>query len=103
MAAWVAARVFGTRWNAPLDGGRSSVDGSRWLGDHKTWRGLIAAVVACGVAAQLLRLGFGLGAACGALALLVLQRPLGLSLVAVLVVAVVFMLLNVAASKVRHS
>ncbi|MFM2288680.1 MAG: hypothetical protein RL684_1823 [Pseudomonadota bacterium] len=69
-AAWAAARIFGTRLAAPLDGGSTMPDGTRVLGDHKTWRGLIAAVVACGLAAQLFRLGFGLGAAFGALALL---------------------------------
>jgi CDP-2,3-bis-(O-geranylgeranyl)-sn-glycerol synthase len=40
------------------------------LGSHKTWRGLIAASFACGVAAQFLRLGFALGVAFGTLALL---------------------------------
>ena len=69
-AAWAAARALHARWDAPLDGGRTLRDGTRLLGAHKTWRGLIAAVVACGIAAQLLRLGFGLGAAFGALALL---------------------------------
>ena len=111
-------------------------DGTRLLGDHKTWRGLIAAVVACGIAAQLLRVGFGLGAAFGALALLsdaassfvkrrlrtrpgtevfgldqlveavlplvMLRRPLGLAPVDILVVAAVFTVLDVAATKVRH-
>jgi CDP-2,3-bis-(O-geranylgeranyl)-sn-glycerol synthase len=69
-AAWAAARVFGTRWTAPLDGGKTLRDGTRVLGSHKTWRGLIAGAVACGVAAQLFRLGFALGAAFGTLALL---------------------------------
>jgi CDP-diglyceride synthetase len=69
-AAWAAARLLGTRWDAPLDGGRTLPDGTRLLGDHKTWRGLIAAVVACGMVAQLLELGLGLGAAFGAFALL---------------------------------
>ena len=135
-AAWAAARAFRTRWDAPLDGGKAWRDGTRLLGAHKTWRGLVAAVVACGVAAQLLRLGFGLGAAFGALALLgdaassfvkrrlrlppgtevlgldqlveallpliVLQRPLGLGLVDILIVAAAFALLDVAATKLRH-
>jgi len=137
LAAWVAARAFRTRWNAPLDGGSTSRDGTRLLGDHKTWRGLIAAVVACGIVAQLLRVAFGLGAAFGALALLgdaassfvkrrlrkrpgtevigldqlpeallpllVLQRPLGLGFVGIMIVAAVFMLLNIASTKLRHS
>jgi len=45
-------------------------DGTRLLGNHKTWRGLIAAIVACGLAAQLLALGFAFGAAFAGLALL---------------------------------
>ena len=135
-AAWAAARVFRNRWDAPLDGGRTLHDGTRLLGAHKTWRGLIASIAACGVVAQLLGLGFGLGAAFGALALLgdaassfvkrrlrmrpgaevigldqlaeailpliVLQRPLGLSLVDILIVAAAFVLLDVAVTKLRH-
>jgi CDP-2,3-bis-(O-geranylgeranyl)-sn-glycerol synthase len=135
-AAWAAARVFQSRWDAPVDGGRTLRDGTRVLGDHKTWRGLIAAVVACGVAAQLLGPGFGLGAAFGALALLgdaassfvkrrmrrrpgtevigldqlaeailpllVMQRPLGLGPADILIVAAAFVLLDVAATKLRH-
>ena len=69
-AAWAVARVFGTHWTAPLDFGRTLRDGTRLLGSHKTWRGLIAAAVACGVAAQFLQLGFVLGAAFGTLAML---------------------------------
>lgn len=135
-AAWAAARAFQTRWDAPLDGGWTLRDGTRLLGSHKTWRGLIVAVVACGIAAQLLRLGFGLGAAFGALALIgdaassfikrrlrirpgvevlgldqlaetilplfVLQRPLGLGLIDILIVAAAFVLLDVVATRVRH-
>jgi CDP-2,3-bis-(O-geranylgeranyl)-sn-glycerol synthase len=69
-AAWAAARVFGTHWTAPLDFGRRLRDGTRLLDSHKTWRGLIAAAVVCGVAAQILQLGFALGAAFGTLAML---------------------------------
>ena len=46
-AAWAAARIFGSRWDTPLDGGTLLPDGTRLLGSHKTWRGLIAAGVAC--------------------------------------------------------
>jgi len=69
-AAWVAARLFGARWTAPLDFGCTLRDGSRLLGSHKTWRGLAAAVIGCGLLAQLLGPGFALGAAFGILALL---------------------------------
>ena len=69
-AAWAAARVLGRHWNAPLDFGRTLRDGTRLLGGHKTWRGLIVSAVACGAASQLLGPGFALGAAFGTLALL---------------------------------
>jgi CDP-2,3-bis-(O-geranylgeranyl)-sn-glycerol synthase len=69
-AAWAAARLLGTRWDAPLDGGVALRDGTRLLGSHKTWRGLVAAVVCCAIVARFAGLGFGLGAAFGALALL---------------------------------
>ena len=68
--AWAAARLLGTRWDAPLDGGVALRDGTRLLGSHKTWRGLVAAVVCCAIVARFAGLGFGLGAAFGALALL---------------------------------
>ena len=42
----VARELLGGRLNYPLDGGRSLSDGHRILGDSKTWRGLVAAVVA---------------------------------------------------------
>ena len=42
----VARELLGDRLNHPLDGGRSLADGQRILGDSKTWRGLVAAVLA---------------------------------------------------------
>jgi hypothetical protein len=69
-AAWAAAHVLGKRWAAPLDFGKTLPDSTRLLGSHKTWRGLIAAAVASGAAAQLLGLGVALGALLGTLALL---------------------------------
>ena len=68
--ALAAARIFHRHWTAPLDLGKTMQDGTRLLGSHKTWRGLIAAVVACALAAQLFGLGFALGAAFGGLAIL---------------------------------
>jgi CDP-diglyceride synthetase len=135
-AAWAAARVLGTRWAVPLDFGTTLQDGTRWLGSHKTWRGLMAAVMATGVVAALLGYGFALGAAVGSLALLgdasssfvkrrlrmapgaevpgldqlpevllpllVLQRPLGLGIVDLLIVAATFTLLDIMASRLRR-
>jgi CDP-2,3-bis-(O-geranylgeranyl)-sn-glycerol synthase len=135
-AAWAVARACGALWNAPLDFGRSLRDGTPLLGSHKTWRGLIAAAAACGLVAQLVGLGFPLGAVFGTLAmlgdaassfvkrrlrrppghealgldqvpeallpLLVFSRPLGLGVVESFVVAAVFAVLDVAATKLRH-
>jgi CDP-2,3-bis-(O-geranylgeranyl)-sn-glycerol synthase len=42
----VARELLGNRLDYPLDGGRSLADGQRILGDSKTWRGLVAAVLA---------------------------------------------------------
>lgn len=135
-SAWTAARVLGTHWNAPLDFGTTLRDGTRLLGSHKTWRGVIAAAMACGVVSQLLGPGFVPGAAFGILALLgdaassflkrrlrlapgaevsgldqipeailpllVLPRPLGLGLVQSLVVTALFVLLDIATTRLRH-
>ncbi len=135
-APWAAARIFHRHWTAPLDLGKTMQDGTRLLGSHKTWRGLIAAVVACALAAQLFGLGFALGAAFGGLAilgdasssflkrrlrrppgaelpgidqipesllpLLAMQRPLGLGLLEILMIAAAFAALDIATTKIRH-
>ncbi len=69
-APWAAAHIFGKHWTAPLDFGTTMQDGTRLLGSHKTWRGLIAAAVACALAAQILGFGWAFGAAFASLALL---------------------------------
>ena len=66
----VAKNVFGTRWNAPLDGGWRFVDGRPLLGPSKTVRGLVAAMAGTAVAAALMGFSFGLGLVLGALAML---------------------------------
>jgi len=68
--AWLAALIFGTEFAAPLDFGITLRDGSRLLGDHKTWRGLVSAAVVCGAMTQSFHLGLLPGAAFGTLALL---------------------------------
>jgi CDP-diglyceride synthetase len=68
--AWLAALIFGTELSAPLDFGITLRDGSRLLGDHKTWRGLVSAAVACAAVTQSFHLGLLRGAAFGTLALL---------------------------------
>jgi len=54
---------------APIDVGMTSADGRRLLGDHKTWRGLVAGMLACALAAWLLGYSISLGLAFAALAL----------------------------------
>lgn len=64
-AAWASGYLLRNRLAAPIDGGLKLMDGRRLLGDHKTWRGLIAAVLTCAVASALLgrsiRLGLSFG------------------------------------------
>lgn len=68
--AWLAALILGTEFSAPLDFGMTLRDGSRLLGDHKTWRGLVSAAVACGAVTQSFHLGLLPGTAFGTLAML---------------------------------
>jgi CDP-diglyceride synthetase len=51
---WAAARLLGDRLAAPIDGGMKLRDGRRLLGEHKTWRGLVVAMLGCALAAALL-------------------------------------------------
>jgi len=66
----VAAMLLRGRLAAPLDFGLTLPDGTRVLGDHKTWRGLTTGVLACTIAAHLLGLPFAVGIAFGSLSLL---------------------------------
>ena len=69
-APWLAGRLLRDRFASPLDCRLCWPDGIRLLGEHKTWRGLIAALLACGLAGRLLGFGILLGIAFGALAML---------------------------------
>ena len=51
-----------------MDGGLTLADGTRALGDHKTWRGVVAGTLACGIAAPLMHYDVALGLAFGLLA-----------------------------------
>lgn len=66
----LAARFFGKRYATPVDRGACWYDGNRFLGDAKTYRGLIAALLLTPVAAVLvgLTIKVGLTIACGAMA-----------------------------------
>jgi hypothetical protein len=67
---WALGRACGSVWAAPLDCGMTLGDGRRLLGSHKTWRGLLAALVSCAVTARLLGLNGWLGAEFAALSML---------------------------------
>jgi len=69
-AAWATARVLGDEWAAPLDFGITLRDGTRLLGDHKTWRGLVGGAIACGFVTENLQLGLLRGVVFGTLAML---------------------------------
>ncbi len=65
----LARHVCGARFATPIDGGRVLRDGRPVLGRSKTWRGLVAGVLATAALAPLLGVRFELGLATGALAL----------------------------------
>jgi len=68
-APWFAARVLRNRGDTAIDCSLTWPDGIRLLGDHKTWRGLMAAMLGCSVASHLLGQTAGLGLQFGALAM----------------------------------
>lgn len=63
-------KLFGKRFNTPLDGNLRWTDGYPLLGKSKTVRGLLGAVIATAAVAYSLGLGFVFGAIFGALAML---------------------------------
>jgi CDP-2,3-bis-(O-geranylgeranyl)-sn-glycerol synthase len=69
-AAWAASLILRRRLCAPLDFGLELPDGRPLLGRHKTWRGVAAGILACALAAPLLKLEVATGAGFGAAALL---------------------------------
>jgi CDP-2,3-bis-(O-geranylgeranyl)-sn-glycerol synthase len=52
MAPVFLVKLF-PRWNRPIDGGRVHRDGTRLLGDGKTWRGLIGGSIVAALFAML--------------------------------------------------
>lgn len=67
-APWAAAYVLGDHLAAPIDAG-ATLNGRRLLGDHKTWRGAAAAMIACALAATLAGYSVRLGMEFAALSL----------------------------------
>jgi hypothetical protein len=136
MAPWAAGRWLPRRYAWPLDCGATLSDGTRVLGDHKTWRGLLAGALACALTARLLGDSFLLGLEFGALSLaadaassfvkrrcrlaqgtevfgidqlpeallplVVLSTPLGIGLLGGVLVAIVFLSLNLAVLRLRR-
>lgn len=67
----LARRLPGLRhWNRPLDGGYRLPDGEPLFGAHKTWRGMVAAILLSAVVAGLAGYPLWLGALFGALSML---------------------------------
>jgi hypothetical protein len=58
---WAVGSVCGSRWSAPIDCGMTLRDGHRMLGSHKTWRGLVVAILGCAAVAVLLGMPSWLG------------------------------------------
>ena len=80
----VVRNLLGRRLDSPLDGGRTWSDGRSLLGASKTWRGLIASVLATSLLAPLLGWSWQLGTTIGVFAMLgdtlssFIKRRLGL-------------------------
>ncbi|MCB1765617.1 MAG: CDP-archaeol synthase [Candidatus Competibacteraceae bacterium] len=80
----LVTRLCGDWGGRPLDGGWILADGRRLLGDAKTWRGLLAAMLATGLGAVLLHWPIGVGIIIGLAAMLgdvlssFIKRRLGL-------------------------
>ncbi|NMT62290.1 CDP-archaeol synthase [Marinobacter orientalis] len=81
----VAARVFGRRWSAAVDGGRRWRDGRPLLGNRKTWRGVVSGTLVCGLFALITGMGLLFGLLFGLLGLIgdmvssFIKRRLGLA------------------------
>lgn len=65
-----ASRLCGDLWRQPIDGGQRLRDEAPLFGRSKTWRGLVAATLACALAAPALGLRWTLGVQVGGLAML---------------------------------
>jgi CDP-2,3-bis-(O-geranylgeranyl)-sn-glycerol synthase len=47
----LAAKIFKRQWASPIDGGHHFIDQRPLLGKAKTWRGVVAAILATGIVA----------------------------------------------------
>lgn len=64
------ARLMGSTGARPIDGGRLFADGRRILGNSKTWRGLVGAILTSALLGSLLGYTLGVGMVVGATAML---------------------------------
>jgi CDP-diglyceride synthetase len=62
----LAKRLLGSRWDRAIDGGAALGDGQPLFGRSKTWRGLVAALVATSAAAAVAGESWVVGAVIGA-------------------------------------
>lgn len=80
----LARHLLGTRFDLPIDGGRTTTLGYPWLGPSKTFRGVIAAVITSSLIAYLLGFTWTFGMIIGSLVMLgdllasFIKRRLGL-------------------------
>jgi hypothetical protein len=65
----VARVVMKERWNTPLDGGRTFIDGHPVLGKSKTYRGVTVSLAGTALAAYMLGLPWEMGLMVGGLAM----------------------------------
>jgi CDP-2,3-bis-(O-geranylgeranyl)-sn-glycerol synthase len=65
----ILAGILGKRLDAPIDAGKRLRDGRPVLGPHKTWRGLVAGMLASTLAGWLLPAGVLVGLGVGAVSL----------------------------------
>jgi CDP-2,3-bis-(O-geranylgeranyl)-sn-glycerol synthase len=135
MAPWASGWLLRGRWSKPLDCGLRLADGTQLLGDHKTWRGVLAGELGCALIGPLLGYSWLLGIAFASLSLvadatssfvkrrlhltpgrevvgldqlpeallplLVLAAPLGISIPGALVIAFLFLCLDIAGAPLR--
>lgn len=64
-----AKHILGDRWSAPIDFGLRFLDGRPLLGPSKTWRGLMAALLATAVCAPVLGFPLQVGALAAAVSM----------------------------------
>jgi CDP-diglyceride synthetase len=65
----LAARLFRSRWQSPIDGGHLFIDQRPLFGKSKTWRGALVAILATALAARLFGIQWHVGVLVAVLAI----------------------------------